>query len=279
MQKFTCSICLKVFSSRRGLITHHGMKHQNKTARKQKRKLQITKALLKYNHSIKGKRRLEKYERSVKGQKRKQKYRSSAKYRRMRRKNFMLKKEKKQRQQQKKIEERKRKELESERKERVKRIEKEKQDWRRWDMNEWNYRTFGPTALRIQKAKWKNKFGSDNYFDETNEILLGEVEQSKLFERVDWSKVSMEFVGAGCILGRNYMPGSEVEYVFGRNKDFKVSDIRRGKLLDLSGLMMSLQEGDGKQVKVRVLNCLIKLPVERLFPDELFCRKKQMNES
>ena len=74
MQKFTCSICLKDFSSRRGLITHHGMKHQNKTARKQKRKLQITKALLKYNHSIKGKRRLEKHERSVKGQKRKQKY-------------------------------------------------------------------------------------------------------------------------------------------------------------------------------------------------------------
>ena len=278
MANFTCSICLKVFSSRRGFATHHGMKHQNKTTRKQKRKLQITKALQKYNHSIKGKRRLEKYERSKKGQKRKKQYRSSEKYRRMRRKNSVLKKQKKQRQQQKEFQERTTKERERERKMRIERIEKEKKDWRRWDMNKWNHTSFGPTALRIQKAKWKTKFGSDDYFDETNEILLRKVEQCKLFEKIDWSKVAMEFVGGGYILGRNYMPGMEVEYVFGRNKKFKESDIRRGKLLSIHGIMMSLQEGAGKQVEVRVLDCLIKLPVERLFPDELFCRKKQMNE-
>ena len=74
---FKCNLCGRMFKTEHGVKVHKGRKHKKKTAKQEKRRVQVLEAAKKYKKSEKGKKTAAKYERSAKGKKRRKKYRNS----------------------------------------------------------------------------------------------------------------------------------------------------------------------------------------------------------
>ena len=140
------------------------MVHKNKPQQQKRRKLQLIKAAKKYNNSAKGKKRSKKYENSKKAVKRRHRYRHSTKGKETR--WALADRKRVQRQEQRKQEE------ETKEKEWLKERETtEKKEWRWWDLR---LRTSDDPYdlgrwIVLQRKRWKEKFGTDDYYDETNE--------------------------------------------------------------------------------------------------------------
>ena len=75
---FKCERCGRMFKTKHGVKIHKGRKHKKKTAKQEKRRIQILEAAKKYKQTEKGKKTAAKYERSAKGKKRREKYRNSS---------------------------------------------------------------------------------------------------------------------------------------------------------------------------------------------------------
>lgn len=140
------------------------MVHGNKSEQQKRRKLQLIKAAKKYNASTKGKDRSKKYEKTKKAVKRRHRYRHSIKGKKTRCALADRKKEQReeQRKQQEKIENKKRFQEEE---------KKQKQAWRYWDVH--LKASEDPYDLGrwivFQRNRWKEMYGTDDYYDETNE--------------------------------------------------------------------------------------------------------------
>lgn len=76
-ERAKCNRCGKWFKNQHGVKVHKGKVHPKKTAKQEKRRLQVLKAAKKYKKTKKGKKTAAKYERSAKGKKRTKKYRDS----------------------------------------------------------------------------------------------------------------------------------------------------------------------------------------------------------
>ena len=144
------------------------MVHGNKSEQQKRRKLQLIKAAKKYNASTKGKKRSKKYEKTKKAVKRRHRYRHSIKGKETRWALADRKREqrKERRKQQEKIDKKNRLQ---------EREKKQKQEWRWWDMHlkssEDPY--YLGRWIVFQRKRWKEIFGTDDYFDETNEQARG----------------------------------------------------------------------------------------------------------
>ena len=150
---FKCAHCSKTFASEHGLKVHKGMKHKKRTK-------QILKAAKVYNKSVKGRKRTKKYERSVKATKRKQKYEKSKKGKARKQKYYRKTVERKQEKQE---EERKRKAQEE--------MEKAKQKWRNKGRLAVEEGRSDELQLVLNVLHFQEKFGSKDYFNETNQGL------------------------------------------------------------------------------------------------------------
>lgn len=175
---YKCVECGHLCKTQHGLKTHMGMKHKNNSRKTKNRKKQLLKATRKYNKSGKGKLRSQKYgrsakgklkhhryEKSIKGKLRKNNYKTSVKGRKTRQRNAKRKQEIKKAKKKKENELRRllhRKKMETQK----------KKEWREWDKYFMEKcRCLDANWLKQQKQKWKNEFGTDDYYDQTNECL------------------------------------------------------------------------------------------------------------
>ena len=190
-RSYKCGECGHLCKTQHGLKTHTGMKHKNNSRKTKNRKKQLLKATRKYNKSgkgklrsqkyeksakgklkhqryeksIKGKLKSQRYEKSIKGKLRKNNYKTSVKGRKTRQRNAKRKQEIKKAKKKKESELRwllHRKKMETQK----------KKEWRLWDkffMEKCH--CLDANWLQQQKQKWKKRFGTDDYYDQTNECL------------------------------------------------------------------------------------------------------------
>ena len=253
-ERFICEICLRDFTSQKGLVTHKGMSHKNEIDRRSRRKAQQ----MKYDSSFKGKQRTNKYEKSLKGFSRRQRYRYSTKGKQT---QVNYKRLKKQLQEDKKKEQRMeqaKKQKEIQEKKWLQETEEKKKFFRQCDLNRFKHFTFTADDLRFQKIKWKQEFGTDDYYNDSNQCLKI-VEKTRPIENMHAER---KFISGWYICTRNYVAGMKIEYVRKEQKDFVPLPIHKVTLIEFQGVELLVKHQKGWQYEIRLDEVLIKLPCE-----------------
>ena len=266
---FIC-FCKKIFETERGLKIHAGMTHKN-TKKTKHRKLQMLRAAKKYNASAKGRKRTKRYEKtlkaktrtksyekSIKGHNRRQKYRHSTKGKQTQARYAVLKKELKEskKRQQKNEEEKKERELAH--KQWLEEVESDKKFFRHCDL--WRYKNLGLTAddLRWRKEKWKREFGTDDYYNDTNQCLKV-IEKRKPIENMHAER---KFLSGWYLETRNYVVGMSIDYVRKEEKDLIPLPVRKVTLVEFKGNYLLVKPQKGWCYEIHMGEILVNLPCE-----------------